>query len=78
MRSIIYILLLVQLSCGKTAPLETDPTPSGSATDTPGNSITVGCGLYNGKQLYKGPSGGCYYINSSGKKTYVAKNKCSC
>lgn len=44
---------------------------SGSGGGTP-------CGTYNGKRLYKGPEGGCYYINSNGNKTYVDKSLCKC
>jgi endonuclease G len=33
-------------------------------------------GLYNGRQLYVGPRGGCYYINSNGNKTYVDRSYC--
>jgi len=36
------------------------------------------CGTYNGHQLYKGSQGGCYYINSSGNKTYVDRSYCDC
>lgn len=37
------------------------------------------CGFYtNGEQLYKGPEGGCYYINSNGNKTYVERDECNC
>lgn len=32
--------------------------------------------LYNGRQLYVGPRGGCYYINSNGNKTYVDRSFC--
>lgn len=42
-----------------------------SSSDTP-------CGTHNGKQLYKGPQDGCYYINSNGNKTYVDKSECNC
>ena len=28
------------------------------------------------RNYYKGPRGGCYYINSNGNKTYVARSKC--
>jgi hypothetical protein len=39
-----------------------------TSTGTP----TGGCsGTYNGHQLYTGPRGGCYYINSNGNKTYI-------
>lgn len=36
------------------------------------------CGTYNGKRLYLGPKGGCYYLNSSGSKEYVDRNFCAC
>lgn len=36
------------------------------------------CGTYNGKTLYTGPQGGCYYYNSNGNKTYVDRSKCNC
>lgn len=36
------------------------------------------CGKHNGKTLYQGPKGGCYYINSSGNKTYVDRSECNC
>ena len=39
---------------------------------------TSDCGKHKGKQLYKGPRGGCYYINSKGNKTYVDKSECNC
>jgi len=41
-------------------------------------SDTVSCGTYNGHTLYKGPKGGCYYINSNGNKTYVDRSYCDC
>ena len=36
------------------------------------------CGYHNGKRLYKGAKGGCYYINSNGNKTYVDRSECNC
>lgn len=36
------------------------------------------CGTRNGKTLYKGADGGCYYLNSSGNKTYVDRSECNC
>jgi len=57
------------LSCNKS---ETDS----DTTETVSNSRT--CGFHNGNQLYKGPQGGCYYINSNGNKTYVDRSKCNC
>jgi len=32
---------------------------------------------YNGRPLFIGPRGGCYYINSNGNKTYVDRSFCS-
>lgn len=46
----------------------------GGQSPNPGGS----CGTHNGRQLYKGPDGGCYYINSNGNKTYVARSECNC
>jgi len=36
------------------------------------------CGVHNGKQLWTGPKGGCYYKNSNGNKTYVDRSECNC
>lgn len=36
------------------------------------------CGNYSGKELFKGPEGGCYYLNSNGNKTYVDRSNCNC
>jgi hypothetical protein len=36
------------------------------------------CGIYNGKPLYKGPEGGCYYYNSNNNRTYVDRDECNC
>lgn len=40
------------------------------------SSSSGGCS-YNGHSLHVGPKGGCYYINSSGNKTYVDRSECS-
>ncbi len=70
-----------------TPPITTTITPPVTVTSTPPNPGTVSsppstgdskCGIYNGKQLYIGPKGGCYYINSNGNKTYVDRGYCSC
>ena len=43
------------------------------------DSVSSGsCGYYNGHKLYKGPQGGCYYINSNDNKTYVDRSECDC
>lgn len=57
-----------------TPPTSTTTTPPTSTTTTPSTS----CGYHNGKKLYKGPEGGCYYINSNGNKTYVSRSECTC
>lgn len=36
------------------------------------------CGTYNGKTLYTGPKGGCYYKQQDGEKTYVDRKYCKC
>lgn len=41
-------------------------------------SVNPNCGSHNGKQLYLGPKGGCYYINSNGNKEYVNRSECNC
>ena len=58
-----------------TSPTTATTTPPTTSTTTTGD---VKCGVYNGKQLYRGPQGGCYYINSNGNKTYVDRIYCTC
>jgi hypothetical protein len=36
------------------------------------------CGTHNGKTLWTGPRGGCYYYNSNDNKTYVDRSECNC
>lgn len=78
MTKIIYgVIVLIFIACGKSDPGQgsdsnTDPDP----ISNPGSSS--GCGTYNGKKLFKGSDGGCYYINSSGNKTYVSRSLCAC
>lgn len=33
---------------------------------------------HNGKQLWTGPQGGCYYMNSNGNKTHANRSECNC
>ena len=33
---------------------------------------------YNGNELFEGPQGGCYYMNSNDNKTYVDRSYCDC
>ena len=49
------------------------------SSDTVTPAVTLdNCGFHNGTRLYLGPQGGCYYINSSGNKTYVDRSECKC
>ncbi len=32
---------------------------------------------YTSRRYYRGPRGGCYYINSNGNKTYVSRSLCN-
>ena len=60
-------------------PAATNPTnpASPAGPSAPANpAAPSSCGMYNGKPVYSGPRGGCYYINSNGNKTYVARNFC--
>lgn len=41
-------------------------------------NVDTKCRQYNGRQLYIGKSGGCYYINSNGNKSYVERDLCNC
>ncbi|MCS3800173.1 hypothetical protein [Niastella sp. OAS944] len=58
--------------------MEPTGTVSGGSSSSGGSGSSGGCGTHNGKQLYKGSDGGCYYINSNGNKTYVDRNECHC
>lgn len=52
------------------AARKTPPAPAKTASKTSSEE--------SGSRAYRlGPKGGCYYINSSGKKTYVAKSYCN-
>ena len=43
-------------------------------------SANCGAKVVSGQtyQLYKGPQGGCYYINSNNNKSYVDRSDCNC
>lgn len=72
----ICILLLFSVS---TIACEKEEVDSKTSTNTSNTSSgDTPCGYHNGKQLYKGPQGGCYYINSNGNKTYVNRSECNC
>jgi len=81
---VLFILPLVLLGCSSEGGAEVSETsiPSSVVINPNPNSSSgsgsSGCGTYNGKRLYKGSNGGCYYINSSGNKVYVATSYCKC
>ncbi|SMC60464.1 hypothetical protein [Pedobacter nyackensis] len=62
----------VYLTYSKSSRYVNDGSSSGSGS---GN---YGCGSYNGKTLYLGSQGGCYYLTSGGNKSYVDRNYCKC
>jgi len=53
---------------GQTSSTETKPAP---LVSTPSTTSTAGSRVY-----LKGSRGGCYYLNSSGNKTYVSHDLC--
>ncbi|GAA0542778.1 hypothetical protein [Chitinophaga japonensis] len=77
------LIMLSLLACskdggsGETSPGSSTSGGSGSGGNASGGSAS-GCGYHNGKRLYKGAQGGCYYINSNGNKTYVDRSECNC
>ncbi|MCC6721964.1 MAG: hypothetical protein IT243_07155 [Bacteroidia bacterium] len=37
------------------------------------------CGKYNGRNIYKGKNGGCYYLKGKNhQKIYIDKKYCKC
>ncbi|WP_315815117.1 hypothetical protein [Paraflavitalea speifideaquila] len=65
-------MISLAIACGKSSDADTEtPNPNNGGGST-------GCGTYNGKTLYKGAGGGCYYFNSNGNKTYVDLSKYHC
>ena len=52
-------------------------------TNTYSNSANKGASrntsyrVRSSRTYHRGPRGGCYYINSNGNKTYVARSKCN-
>src|SRR5690606_19982179 len=61
-------VLLESLQGNRTVTATYIPTSKAKPKD---KNTNKGCGMYNGRSLTIGPKGGCYYINSNGKKTYV-------
>jgi hypothetical protein len=74
--SIVSILLmgaLAFISCEAS-----DDVSIASEYENNGTKSEWKCGTHNGKTLYTGPKGGCYYYNGNGNKTYVDRSECSC
>lgn len=85
MKKLVLLSLMSLTTCfatiGCSSSDETNGGHSNNGSGSGNGSGSVGgtpCGTYNGKRLYKGPEGGCYYINSNGNKTYVDKSLCKC
>jgi hypothetical protein len=74
MRKALFPLLIAITLCGSCGKEDTDYTFEESGGSS---SSDTRCGTYNGHQLYRGPQGGCYYINSNGNKSYVDRSKCT-
>lgn len=74
MRKITFAFLILfftlNISCSSAIDNPTDETTTTIKPDWK-------CGTHNGKQLWTGPKGGCYYINSNGNKTYVDRSECN-
>lgn len=64
MKTFLSTLLMAIVILATTSELSAKPKP---------------CGTYNGRNLYKGEKGGCYYLKTKKKiKTYVDKKHCNC
>ena len=76
-RKILFVpILLLFISCSITEPICSDcPSKNTTSGNSTSSSSSSSCG--SGRTLYKGPEGGCYYINSNGNKTYVDRSCCN-
>jgi len=70
------IILITLIFISLSACTSTDDTTEVEIQTT--TEVDIKCGFHNGNQLWKGPEGGCYYINSNGNKTYVDRDECDC
>lgn len=79
-RMFYLVIMAIAVCCGKKTEPSTGPNSggSGSGNGSGSSGTSSGCGTHNGHQLYKGSSGGCYYYNSNGNKTYVDASECHC
>ena len=73
MRKLVFILVIMVGLFNVISCAVEDTSSSNSETTSSSN-----CGYHNGNQLFIGPQGGCYYINSNGNKTYVDRSECNC
>lgn len=73
------LILIIAIFCAfNCSTSDTSDDYNSTSTGSGSGSSGSGCGTYNGHTLHLGPQGGCYYINSSGNKTYVDRSECQC
>jgi hypothetical protein len=70
MRKLIFLAIFIIVSFTVCNKAEDNGTPSISDSRT-------NCD-HNGKPLYLGPQGGCYYFSSGHNKEYVNRSECDC
>lgn len=68
----------VKLFTGLSAQLQTDFKNRLFLINDAPLMIETSCKKLNGRELYVGQDGGCYYFTSGGNKTYVDRNLCDC
>jgi endonuclease G len=68
----------VKLFTGLSTQLQTDFKKHLFSRDDAPLTIETSCKKLNGRELYVGKDGGCYYFTSGGNKTYVERNLCDC
>lgn len=67
----LFIAVLSILSCSTSVDDLSETNLSETRTEW-------GYRTHNGKELWTGLEGGCYYKNSNGNKTYVDRSECNC
>ncbi|WP_123803303.1 hypothetical protein [Flavivirga aquatica] len=71
----LLICFIYLISCDSE---ETPSSDSETINSENTSSTEWRCGTHNGKSLWTGPKGGCYYYNSNNNKTYVDRSECNC